>query len=255
MNFQSVFNSIDNVIKNNELHAFYQPVYDIKTKKIVGAEALARIIKRDGKVLSPMAFLPFIEDSMDALALDWHIIEEVCMFLANRKSRNLPLIPVSINLSKMHNHENNFVEKLCEMVDKYKIPHEFINLELTEETLEYFSEDAQDIMKELRDKGFKLFVDDFGVGLFSLNFIRNVDIDALKVDRSVIMGEIKSQKDRIIIETIMFLGEKLGVDVILEGVETEQQFNHLRDMGCKKAQGFYLSKPMDVVSFDNLLRK
>ena len=75
MNLQSVFHSLDDVIKNNELHAFYQPVYDLKTKKIIGAEALARIIKKDGKVISPMAFLPYIEDSKEALTLDWHIIE------------------------------------------------------------------------------------------------------------------------------------------------------------------------------------
>ena len=255
MNLQSMFNSIDNVIKNNELHAFYQPVFDVKTRKIVGCEALARIIKRDGKVLSPMTFLPFIEDSIDALALDWHIIEEVCAFLANRKRRGLSIVPISINLSKMHNHEKDFVEKLCLVVDKYKIPHEYINLELTEGTLEYFSESAHDVMSALREKGFKLFVDDFGVGLFSLNFIRNVDIDALKVDRTVISGEISSQKDHIIVETILFLGEKLGVDVILEGVETEEQLKHLQDMGCSKAQGFYLSKPIDPVSFDNLLGK
>lgn len=154
----------------------------------------------------------------------------------------------------MHNYEKDFVEKICNVVDKYEIPHQYINFELTEETLAYFAESAHDVMSSLREKGFKLFVDDFGVGAFSLSFIRNVDIDALKVDRTVVMGEMTSEKDRIIIETVLFLGKKLDVDVILEGVETEEQFNHLEKMGCHKAQGFYLSKPMDVVALENLLR-
>ena len=254
MNLQSVFHSLDDVIKNNELHAFYQPVYDLKTKKIIGAEALARIIKKDGKVISPMAFLPYIEDSKEALTLDWHIIEEVCSFLNGRKLRGLELVPISINISKMHNYEPDFVEKICKVVDKYSIPHNYIDLELTEETLESFDESVQDIMSKLREKGFKLIVDDFGVGLSSLNFIRTVDIDALKVDRSIVMGEMFSEKDHIIVETILFLGQKLGVDVVLEGVENENQFNRLKEMGCSKVQGFYLSKPIDSLSFEKLLR-
>ena len=253
MKLETMFNSIDNVIKNNELHAFYQPIYDANDKKIIGAEALARIIKRDGSILSPMNFLPFIEDSVDALKLDWQIIEDVCQFLYSRKKRGLYLVPVSINLSKMHSYEKDFIDKICQIVDKYQLPHEYINFELTEETLSYFADSAHAIMGELREKGFKLFIDDFGVGVFSLDFIRNVDVDALKVDRKVISWEMTSKYDHVILETILFLGNKLGVDVVLEGVENEEQFNRLKNLGGQKMQGFYLSKPIDSRSFDLLL--
>ena len=122
MKLDSIFTNINALIKNNELHAFYQPIYDVEDNKIVAAEALARIVKKDGKIYPPNTFLPFIEESIDALTLDYHIIEDVCKLLSERKKRCIPLIPITINISKMHIYENDFVKKVTSLIEIISSP-------------------------------------------------------------------------------------------------------------------------------------
>ena len=251
MGIEAAFRNFDDILRNKELHAFFQPIYNIESGRIIAIEALARIVKKDGNIYSPGSFFSFIEDSKDAVKLDWEIIEQSCKFLSELKRMGLMQVPLSLNLSKMHVFEPHFIQKLVATVDRYDIAHSLIHLELTEDTLNYFSDDSYQKLVELRDQGFKLLVDDFGLGMFSLNFIREVKIDGLKIDRSVIAGDLRSERDHIIVETMLFVGKRLGIDVTFEGIETGDQLNILRKLGCKQGQGFFYSKP---ISKENLIK-
>ena len=250
----TLFINIVEIIAAKELQAYYQPVYDLKERKIVGLEALARIVKKNGEVVPPGRFIPFLEESKDALKLDWAILEDVCSHLAEMKKKGLQLVPVSINFSKMHAIEQDFLDKLCKIVDKYGIDHNLIILEVTEESLEYYADDAKYLVNCIKENGFKLSVDNFGTGISSLSFIRETPFDILKIDRSIVAMSEYSLKDRIIIKTMIELGEALGAVVVLEGIETSAQLEELRGLGCKKAQGFLLSKPMNVASLYGCLK-
>ena len=245
-NITKNFINLDEIIMHKELQAYYQPMYDMGSKKIVACEALARIVKENGEIVPPGKFIPFLDESKDALKLDWYILEEVCAVLKELKESGAQVVPMSINFSKMHALESNFIEKMTGIVDKYGVAHDLIHLEVTEENLLYYEDDANYLINELRKQGFKLAVDNFGTGVSSLNFIRGIDFDILKVDRSMISSPVLTKKDYVIVKAMIELGHDLGLEVVAEGVETKEQVDMLSEIGCTTAQGFFYSKPINV---------
>lgn len=245
-NVMKNFINLDEIIARKELQAYYQPLYDIKTNKIVACEALARIVKENGEIVPPGKFIPFLDESRGALKLDWYILEEVCKMLKELKDSGSKLVPMSINFSKMHALEANFIGKITEIVDKYNVSHNLIQIEVTEENLQYYEDDANYLINELRKQGFKLAVDNFGTGVSSLNFIRSIDFDMLKIDRSMISSPVLTKKDYVIVKAMIELGHNLGLEVVAEGVETKEQVQMLSQIGCTTAQGFYYSKPISI---------
>ena len=240
MNFTS--EDIRAALKKGEICAYYQPQYDTVTSKIKSAEALARWIKPDGSLISPFFFIPVAEETDLIMDIDWHIVELVCNTLC--KQEGYARHRISINFSRRHIYEENFTEKLSKIVDSYELPHKLIEIEITESAM---VNDAQKILEWInsaRSAGFRIAIDDFGSGLSSLQFVKDVPADVLKIDKSLLSQNCENEKERIVLESIFNFAHRLHMRTIAEGVETKEQLAFLRTCGCNRIQGYIFAKPM-----------
>ena len=241
-------------IRRKEFKPWFQPTYDIQTGEIIGAEALVRWYKEDGSILSPFYFIEFSEKSGLIYEIDQLIIHEVCKKLSEWKKAGHAIIPISINLSRAYLNNIDSILKIKEILDKYDIPCEYIQLEITESAVVDNEERLIKIVDTMHELGFKILLDDFGVGYSSLVSIKDLNIDILKIDKSFV-DVIGTEKGNQIIEYTMDLGKKLGMNIVVEGVETEQQYTYLKTLDCDFVQGYYLSKPLPNEKFEELLGK
>lgn len=237
-------------MKKREIHAYYQPKVDINTGKVVGAEALCRWI-RDGKMVMPMEFIPVLETSMDICALDFRILDIVCGDIRAWLDKGIDAPRVSVNFSRKHLVDADLLERIIGIIDKYSVPHEYIEIELTETTTDVEFKDLKRIVEGLMKAGISASVDDFGNGYSSLNLIREIPWDVLKVDRTLLP---KSDEDDDSITNRMYkhiiaMAHDIGLECVTEGVETEKQLGILRDNKCNIAQGFYYDKALPVEEF------
>ncbi len=235
---------LDEAIASGTIVAYYQPKYDGITGKISGAEALARWIDHEGKTIPPDSFVPVLEKSCLITKLDWHILETVCKFLRSQLDKNIPQVKISVNFSRAHTYEPDFIEKLCSIVDKYNIPHDLIEAEITESALAKGKSYIIEFITSIREKGFDVAIDDFGSGLSSLNFVKDVPATVLKIDKSLLSGNCENEKERIVLESIFNFAKRLKLTTVAEGVETKEQLGFLRTCGCELIQGYYFSKPV-----------
>lgn len=241
---------IENAMNNGELQAYYQPLYDALTNKMVSAEALVRWVKNDGTVVSPAYFIPVLEKNEAILTVDWFILEEACKLLHYQIENKLNPVPISVNFSRMHLvYENDIAEHLCRIVDTYSLEHKWIEIEITETAFINQPEAVAKLVKEIRELGFKVAIDDFGSGLSSLSFVKDVEVDTLKIDRSLLSKNCETDKERILLESIFNFAHRLRLSTVAEGVETKEQLGFLRTCDCKKIQGFLFAKPEPVKAF------
>lgn len=250
MNFNS--DDVRRAIANDELQAFYQPQYDAITAKIKSAEALVRWIKEDGTVIPPFAFIPQAEESDLIVEIDWHVLKKVCQMLQKQKDDRQ--FPVSVNFSRRHIGETNFTEKLTEIVDSYDLPHTLIEVEITESAMVNAEEQILDWIKNVRAAGFSVAIDDFGSGLSSLQFVKDMPADVLKIDKSLLSHNCENEKERIVLESIFNFAHRLHMTTIAEGVETKEQLSFLRTCDCKKIQGYIFAKPMPEAEYLTLCK-
>lgn len=237
-------------MENHELTAYYQPQYDAITNRLVSAEALVRWVKPDGTIIPPAEFIPLMEQNNAILKLDWYVLKEVCTFLERQKKEGIPRVQIAVNFSRMHVlYEDNFTEKLCAIVDHYDIPHKLIEIELTESAFVDQSDQIEKLVKDIRAAGFRVAIDDFGSGVSSLSFVKDVEIDTLKIDRSLLSRNCEDEKERIVLESIFNFAHRLKLNTIAEGVETREQLGFLRTCSCEKIQGFLLARPMPEQDF------
>lgn len=237
-------------MENHEIIAYYQPQYDAITNRLVSAEALVRWVKPDGSIIPPAEFIPLMEQSDAILKLDWHVLKEVCAFLDRQKKEGIPRVQIAVNFSRMHVlYENNFVQKLCDIVEHYDIPHKLIEIELTESAFVDQSDQIEKLVKDIREAGFRVAIDDFGSGVSSLSFVKDVEVDTLKIDRSLLSRNCEDEKERIVLESIFNFAHRLKLNTIAEGVETREQLGFLRTCSCEKIQGFLLARPMPEQDF------
>lgn len=252
MDNQNLLNDIKLAMKNHELVAYYQPQYDALTNRLVSAEALVRWIKPDGTFITPAQFIPVAEDTDLILDIDWYMLEEVCSFLKNRIDNRLRYVKVSVNFSRKHLVESSFRERLCKVVDNYKIPHNLIEVELTESALMENPKNMIDLIADIRKHEFDVAIDDFGSGLSSLSLIKDISANVLKIDKSLLSGNCENEKERIVLESIFNFAHRLNLTTIAEGVETKEQLGFLRTCDCKLIQGFIFAKPMPKNQFGEL---
>lgn len=252
MDNQNLLNDIKLAMKNHELVAYYQPQYDALTNRLVSAEALVRWIKPDGTFITPVQFIPVAEDTDLILDIDWYMLEEVCSFLKNRIDNRLRYVKVSVNFSRKHLVESSFRERLCKVVDNYKIPHNLIEVELTESALMENPKNMIDLIADIRKHEFDVAIDDFGSGLSSLSLIKDISANVLKIDKSLLSGNCENEKERIVLESIFNFAHRLNLTTIAEGVETKEQLGFLRTCDCKLIQGFIFAKPMPKNQFGEL---
>lgn len=239
--------AIRKAIETEELQAFYQPQYDAITAKIKSAEALVRWIQPDGTVIPPFAFIPQAEESDLILEIDWHMLHMVCRMLQKQSADKQ--YPVSVNFSRRHIAEPNFAEKLADITDSYAVPHKLIEVEITESAMVNAEDQILGWIHSVRERGFSVAIDDFGSGLSSLQFVKDMPADVLKIDKSLLSGNCENEKERIVLESIFNFAHRLHMTTIAEGVETKEQLAFLRTCDCKKIQGYIYAKPMPETDY------
>ena len=245
-------NDFKSAIANREFKVYYQPKYDVNTENIVGAEALVRWQKPDGTLISPGAFIPLFESDGLVVHLDEYVFENVCQFQKERMENKLPMVPISVNLSRASIHFNDVVEHYVDIVNQKQIPFECVPIELTESATLY-SEKILEITDQLVKAGFKLHMDDFGSGYSSLTSLNELNFSTVKLDKSLIdyIDQVRGKK---IVQRHIVDGIIAGMSSLDESVESKEQKDCLKEMHCDMIQGFYYSKPLKQEDFIEKLR-
>jgi len=232
-------------IEHQNMLLYYQPQIEYQDEaKIVGVEALIRWIDPDKGVVSPAEFIPLAEESGLILELgEWILNEAFHQIKAWSSDETKSKWRVSINVSSKQFEEKNFVKKVETILKKYEIDTSLVMLELTEGVLIQNFEDTVEKLHHLKSLGISLSIDDFGTGYSSLSYLKKLPVNELKIDKSFINDLIEDENDEIITQTIISIGQKFGLDVIAEGVETQEQFEKLHSIGCNLFQGYLFAKP------------
>ena len=243
-------------LRNEEFLVYYQPKVNIMTGELVGAEALCRWF-HDGKIVPPCDFIPMLEETNDICQLDFYMLDHVCRDIHKWIKSGHKSIRVSVNLSRKHMMNVNLLQSLLKTIDRHNIPHSCIEIELTETTSDVEFSDLKRVVKGLQSMGIFTSVDDFGIGYSSLNLIRELPWNVLKVDRSFLPTENgnNNENQSIMFKYVVAMAREMGIECIVEGVETHYQLKVLRSNHCDLAQGFYFDKPLPIKDFEQRLTK
>ena len=238
-------------LQNHEILVFYQPKISVETKNIVGAEALSRWYNK-GKLMLPADFIPVLEQSMDICKLDFHVLEQVCRDLRRWLDEGKPTVRISVNFSRRHLMDMDVLDHILAVVDRWRVPHHLLEIELTETTTDVEFKSLKRVVTGLQDAGIYTSVDDFGVGYSSLNMIRDIPWNTLKVDKNILPLNEKTGQNRlnIMFRHVVNMAREIGITCVAEGVETSEQVDILRRNGCDIAQGFYYDKPLPIRDFE-----
>lgn len=242
-------------MEHGEFKVFLQPKMDVQKNQLAGAEALVRWIKMDGTMVYPDEFMAVFEANGFVEKLDFYMLDQVCKMQKRLEAQGYELVPISVNQSQMLLKNPNYVEKVMDVIKANDVARELIELELTETAFFGDTERLVDIMNRLRDEKCRIDIDDFGSGYSSLNMIKDIPFDILKIDR-MFFSDSNSGTGKIILEKIVEMAQAMGVDCICEGVETPEQEDLLRKIGCRYAQGYLYSKPIPMEEFiEKFMRK
>lgn len=244
--------SLPEAIKNHDLVAFYQPKIDTQSLKIIGGEALVRWKQSNGRYLAPDQFIPILEKNGQIIDVDYYIYREVFTFIHNHIIEGRPIVPISMNVSRVHLLSHDFLRYIKSLFDEFPIPPRLVEFELTESIYIRNSDEALILVNGLHEMGCKVSMDDFGTGYSSLNMLGAIPIDTIKLDKAFLKEDF-SDNDKIIISSVIDMSKKLNMHSICEGVETESQIAYLKDAGCDEQQGYYFSRPVPGEAFDALL--
>ena len=252
---QMIINELGDALKEKQFKAFFQPKYDMRTDRIIGAEALVRWEHPEKGLLSPGIFIPVLEKNGYIAKVDLYIYEETCIFLKKCMDEGIPLYPVSVNLSRVGFYNPKLFQTLCEIAERYHIPKKYLELEITETAYATDSEMIFSVVEKLRQGGFRVLMDDFGSGYSSLNMLKEAPIDEIKLDMRFLSAADPYERAEEILHMIITMGNHMKLSIIAEGVETEQQKAMLQGYGCNKAQGYFYARPMREEEYTELLRK
>ena len=244
---------LPDALANEEFRPFYQPKVDVNTGRIVGGEALCRWF-RDGRIVPPIEFIPALEQTSDICKLDLYMLEHVCRdqraYLDGGEGRTL--VPMSINFSRKNILNMDLPNTIERIMDKYKIPHDAIEIELTETTTDVEFNDLRRVVTELYAKGIAASIDDFGMGYSSLNLLKDIPWKTVKIDKNFVPDEDDGE-DSVkykMFQGVLSMSKDLGFDCVAEGVETESQVKLVREAGCEIIQGFYYDPPLPKEEFE-----
>lgn len=251
---EDLTNSMEEALKNNEFIVYLQPKVGLRGSNLAGAEALVRWQRADGVMLPPNDFIPLFEKNGFILDLDNYVYEVVCKMLRKWMDEGIPVVTVSINVSRVHLNDTHFVDWIQNLADRYQIPYSLLELELTESIFLDNTQIALSIMKEFRNLGFGVSIDDFGAGYSSLNLLKDMTTDVLKLDKEFFRQGDMQKEEQIIVSSIISMAKKLNMKVLSEGVETQMQSDFLKAVDCDMVQGYLYEKPMPMQDFEALLK-
>lgn len=244
---------MQDALTNGEFVSYYQPKVDMRTGKLVGSEALVRWNYPEKGVLSPGAFIPFFEKNGFVVEIDFYIFEQICKDICGWMEAGRTIIPVSCNFSRLHFKNQTFPQKLVEIADYYKVPHQYLELEVTESIFVGGLEQILEHFTLLKSWGFLISIDDFGSGYSSLGLLQQFSVDIIKLDRSFIQQGMRGKREQTVVYGVIQLANALDMKVICEGVEEIEQVMILKEMGCYLAQGYFYAKPMPKNHFEKIL--
>lgn len=239
-------------ITERQFKMYLQPKYSIAKNEIIGAEALVRWLHPERGMIYPDQFIPIIEENGFIIKLDYYIWEEACRFIKKCENAGITSCPISVNVSRAHLHDNECITVLTDMIKRNDIPKKMLELEITET-----ANDQQISLRalQLKEEGFTLLMDDFGSGYSSLSILLETPFDVIKLDRIFMENMMISNKGRLILEQIVTMADKLNLGLLAEGVETKEQVDLLKKIGCDQVQGYYYAKPMPEEEFFSLLKR
>ena len=252
---QEISGIMEEALNNEQFLVYYQPQYNHSTGSLVGAEALVRWKHPERGLISPGLFIPIFERNGFITQLDLYVFGHVCAFLRKCIDQNLAVVPISSNFSQYDIFQPRFVEKLEELRMKYDVPVKYLRVEITESAIVGGSDRVNEIVKRLRECGYVVEMDDFGSGYSSLNVLREVDLDVIKLDMLFLSEKANNNRGGTIISSIVRMAKWLDMPVIAEGVETMGQADFLKSIGCEYIQGYLYSKPLPEAEFEALLLK
>ena len=247
--------AIEEGLEKGEFTFFAQPQCNIATGQIVGAEALVRWQKPDGEVLLPGGFIPVLEKNKMIDQLDRYVWEKVCQWLKGWIDQGYSPVPISINVSRIDIYAMDVPKYIFSLLEKYQIPEHLIKIEITESAYTENNNRISHAVNTFRNRGLVVMMDDFGCGYSSLNMLKNIPVDVLKLDmRFLQFKEEERQKSVNILESIVNMAGLLHLPIVVEGVENESQEKFVQKLGCRYIQGFYYYKPLPIKKFEELLR-
>lgn len=246
-------NDIHKALERDEFVLHYQPQVDIKTGKIVGAEALVRWIHPKSGFMSPGEFIPLAEETGLIIPLGEWVLNRACSQNKEWQDKGLPKILMSVNLSTVQFQNHNLIQRVKEILEDTKLSPKYLELEITESNSMLDADLTSKKLSAFKEMGIKMAIDDFGTGYSSLAYLSNFPIDKIKIDQSFIRG-IPQEKEMVaIIKAIIAISNSLNIKTIAEGVETEEQLKYLEVLQCDEIQGYYYSRPVEPEVFEKLL--
>lgn len=250
---QLLLEGLDAAFTKKQFVVYFQPQYNHANGTLIGAEALARWIHPDLGLLSPVDFVPAMEENRTIPRLDRFVFEEICRFQYQRLADGDKIVPISMNISKVDLYDEGFLSQLEQIRRQYDLPTKYIRIEITESFTACAEEQVCAAVKQLHALGYLVEMDDFGSGLSSLNVLKDIEFDIIKLDMRFLAGTIGGRGGAIL-SSVIRMAQWLGTPVIAEGVETREQADYMRSIGCSFVQGFLYARPMPEEAFLQRLR-
>ncbi|HAT4780956.1 TPA: EAL domain-containing protein, partial [Clostridioides difficile] len=248
-----ILDDIKIALVKNQFEVYYQPKFSLVTGEMIGSEALIRWNHPEHGFISPAVFIPIAEKSKLILKIGRFVFERVCNDLSEWKKQGKKIVPVSINLSRVELYQPDIVKFINKTIQMYNLSSDLIEIEITETVAINELNILKNVLNELRKYGFSISMDDFGTGYSSISCLRDMPIDILKLDKSFLNGIEHDERSRNIAKSIVSLAKSLDLVVIIEGVESKEQAELMKQFGCDLVQGFYFARPMPAKNFLDLL--
>ena len=252
---QHMAESMETALEEEQFSVYLQPKYDLHHDQLAGAEALVRWHHPEWGIMSPGEFIPLFEKNGFITRLDQYVWDKVCAMLREWSDQGYPALPVSVNVSRADAYQADLTSVLLKTVERYHLPPSSLNLEITERAYMESPRQMAQMVEQLRRLGFVVEMDDFGQGYSSLSMFSRMTVDALKLDIRSLKSEGKERTNQGILRFLMSLGRWMGLNIIAEGVETEEEVEQLRQIGCDYGQGYYFARPMTRWDFEELLKQ
>ena len=247
---RKVEDDMDAALVRHEFQVYLQPKISTAQETLAGAEALVRWIHPQEGFIPPNKFIPIFERNGFILKLDDYMLEEIARQQAQWIREGRKVVPISVNISRAHFAKEDLAEHICSIVDKYQVPHNVIELELTESAFFDDKEILLQTVKKLREAGFPVSMDDFGAGYSSLNSLKELQLDVLKLDADFFRGVDAQERGMLIVSEVIDLAKKLNMKIVAEGIESREQVDFLTEQECDLIQGYFFAKPMPIAEFE-----
>lgn len=248
-------NALRHALERNELQLHYQPQISTHNGNIIGAEALLRWNHPEFGMISPAEFIPIAEDSGQIIQIGEWVLRTAVRQMKEWKDSGLDSMIIAVNLSAVQFQQKNLIKLVTAILDEAQLPHEYLELELTEAITMNDPQSAINIMNKLHEHGIRMSIDDFGTGYSSLSYLKQFKVYKLKIDQSFIRNIANDTEDQAIVKAIIDMAKSLGMQTIAEGVETAEQLAFLRQHKCNEIQGYYYSKPIPADQFSQFFKE